>query len=223
MRLILKDEPSTYHWDMRLKAELMSLILGPLRDPVTGFWGETYRRGKATVRVQDLGVTFHVIRYLDGEVPNWPKVIDTLLAIKRLPYPQGWMRNNRYLTHDLYDVVALFHLGWAHASEKQRAAMRTEITAMLHWCLTNTVRPDGSVVVMADDDSVEAATYFAVSFLHEIGYFSRAERFWTSQNFLSASNLASKLRAHITAALATEAGGEGGGYYRSALQKLGSG
>jgi len=222
MRLILKDEPSTYHWDERLKTTLMSLILGPLRDPASGFWGETYRRGNTKVHVQDLGMTFHVIRYLHGEAPDWPKVTDTLLAIKGLPYPQGWMRGNSYLTHDLYDVVALMHMGWAHASGAQQAAMGKEIGSMLRWCLTNTVRPDGSVVVMADDDSVEAATYNAVSFLHEIGYFTRAERFWTGQDFPAASHLASKLKNRISAALASGAGGEGGGYYRSALQKLGS-
>jgi len=220
MRLILKDEPSNYHWDGGLKAELMALILGSLRDPATGFWGETYRRGNTKVRVQDLGMTFHVVRYLNGGVPDWPKIIDTLLAIKDLPYPQGWMRGNSYLTHDLYDVVALMHMGWAHASGVQQATMREEIGAMLNWCLANAVRPDGSVVVMADDDSVEAATYNAVSFLREVGYFSHAERFWTTQSFPGASNLALKLRASIKAALASGAGGEGGGYYRSALQKL---
>jgi hypothetical protein len=221
MRLILRDRPANYHWDPRLKPKLMSLILGPLRDPATGFWGETYRRGNATIRVQDVGVTFHVIRYLRGDVPDWPKVIDTLLAIKRLPYPQGWMRGDSFLAHDLYDVAALFHLGWAHATEPQRAAIRVEIAAMLDWCLSRTVRPDGSIVVMAGDDSVEAATYFAISFLHEIGYFDPAKRFWTTRQFPGAPALATRLRSRIGAALASGAGGEGGGYYRSALDKLG--
>jgi hypothetical protein len=223
MRLILRNKPAGYHWDPRLKARLMSLILGPLRDPATGFWGETYRRGTASIRVPDVGVTFHVIRYLHGNVPDWPKVIDTLLAIKRLRYPQGWMRGDSFLAHDLYDVAALFHLGWAHATEPQRAAMRIEIAAMLDWCLSHTVRPDGSIVVMPGDDSVEAATYFAISLLHEVGYFDHANRFWTTGQFPAAPALAAKLRSRIAAALASGAGGEGGGYYRSALEKLDGG
>jgi hypothetical protein len=225
MRLILRGWPASYRWEPALRPKLMSLIFGRLRDPATGFWGEAYRRDGRTIFVPDLGVTFHVARYLKGRVPyrkliGWPKLIDTLLAIKNLPYPQGWRRGDGFLGHDLYDVAALFSMGWSEATAPQRASMRREIGAMLDWCLANAIRADGSVVVMPGDDSVEAATYFAVSLLDEIGYFDPAKRFWTDQPFPAAAALAAKLKVRIRAALAAGAGGEGGGYYRSALGKL---
>lgn len=221
MRLILHDQPVGYPWHPGLKDEMMSILLGPLRDPATGYWGETYKHDGKLLRVQDLSVTFHVVRYLGGHVPDLPLMIDTTLAIKDLPFSQGWLRRGSYMNHHSYDVVALFRLGWPEASESQRQAMRTEIAKMLDWCLTKSVSPDGTVAVVDSDSSVEEAYYYAISFLDEVGYFTRAQRFWTDQDFPEGPALAAKLKARVTAALAGGAGGAGGTYYRSALWKLG--
>src|SRR5262249_23313652 len=108
MSLILHDQPVGYPWHPSLKDEMMSLLLGPLRDPATGYWGETYKQDGKLLRVQDLSVTFHAVRYLEGHVPDLPKMIDTTLAIKNLPFPQGWLRHGTYINHPSYAVVPPF-------------------------------------------------------------------------------------------------------------------
>ncbi len=70
MRLILHDQPAGYHWDPSLKKVLMDIILHQIRNPGTGWWGERYVFGDRTEFVDDLSLTFHIVRYLDGNVPD---------------------------------------------------------------------------------------------------------------------------------------------------------
>ena len=107
-------------------------------------------------------------------------MIATLLAMRDLQYPQGWRQGAGYLAHDLYDIATLFHLGWDRADADLRARMAAALDDMLAWCLTETVRPDGTVRVDEADNSAETATYFAVGLLGELGTFDPAKRFWTS-------------------------------------------
>lgn len=146
--------------------------------------------------------------------------LDRLIAIRDLHYPQGWRQETGYLNHDLYDVVSLFRLGWNHADGRQREIIRAEAERLLDWSLHHAFRPDGSVILDPNDDSMETAYYFAVSLLDELGYFDKAKRFWTDRDFPEAATLSEKLRHHIEAALAAGATGEGGTYYRGALQRL---
>ena len=44
----------------------------------------------------DLSLTFHIVSYLDGAVPDWPKLLDTTLAIKDRRYPNGWQSTIGY-------------------------------------------------------------------------------------------------------------------------------
>lgn len=220
MRLILREKPAGYPWHPGLRARLLALVHGPLRDPATGFWGPVHRIEGREVRVSDLSVTFHVAKYLDGRIADWPRLLDTLLAMRDRPYPQGWRQRDGYLVHDLYDVVTLFRLGFPHASEAQRAAIRAEVERLLDWSLAHAVSADGAVRLDENDDSVETAYYFAVGFLDEVGYLDPRKRFWTDRAFPEGPTLAARLRARVEAALATGASGEGGVYYRNALARL---
>ena len=60
--------------------------------------------------------------YLQGYVPDWPKIIATTLAIKDRKYPLGWLEGSVYLNHNNMEVVQLFHLGWSQALPDQREA-----------------------------------------------------------------------------------------------------
>ena len=222
MRLILRDQPAGYAWHPGMKAKIMALINGPLRDPDSRFWGASYRIDGKQVFVPDLSITFHVVRYLKGDITDWPRVLDTLIEIRDLPYPQGWRQEDGYINHDIYDVAALFRLGWAHADDAQRDRIRSEVERLLDWSLAHTFTPDGAVVVSENDDSAETAYYFAVSFLDSVGYFDKSKRFWTDRDFPEAAALATKLRTHIQAGLASGTSAEGGAYYRGALEKLDS-
>ncbi len=191
-----------------------------MRDPATGYWGAWFKTADGTLKTTDLSLTFHIVSYLHGDVPDWPKLIDTTLAIKDERYPRGWRSSNGYENHHNMDVVELVRLGWAKASEAQRAALVPEIGKMLDWCLKDSLQPDGSFKVSSEDKSIETSYYFGASFLVRVGYFDKGLRFWTDRDFPEAPDMREKMIRNIKERL--KAGGaEGGFYYRSALEQLG--
>jgi len=214
-RLILRDRPKGYPWDPRLRATLRHLILS-FRNPETGWWGERYVRDGRVVFVDDLSTTFHVVSYLQGNVPDLPRIVDTTLAVKDLDYPVGWLWKGQYWNHNNMDVVALFKAGWPHANAAQRKAMATEIQKMMQWCLDESLQPDGSFKPIIADGSLEEGTYYGASFLARIGFFDKSLRFWTDQEFPQANEVRQRIIAYILKHRAT--GGSGGGYYESALE-----
>jgi hypothetical protein len=215
MRLILRDRPKGYPWDPRLKTTLMHLVLGRFRNPQTGWWGERYVRDGRLVFVDDLSTTFHIVSYLHGNVPDLPRVVDTTLAVKDLDYPVGWLFKGQYWNHNNMDVVALFKAGWAQANAVQRQAMAAEIEKMLHWCVTESLQPDGTFKPHIADGSLEEGEYYATSFLARIGYFDKKERFWTDREFPEAEAIRQRIIAYVLAHQNT--GGSGGTYYESIL------
>src|SRR5438477_3545037 len=70
--------------------------------------------------VDDLSITFHVVSYLDGKVPDMDKVVATTLAIKDQDFPSGWLLNGKHWDHLNMDVAELFRLGWPRASDAQK-------------------------------------------------------------------------------------------------------
>jgi hypothetical protein len=219
IRLILHDRPDGYPWHPDLKRTLLDLVLNQLRNPQTGWWGERYLREGQVEVVDDLSITFHVVRYLQGGVPDLDKVGDTLLRLKDLEYPIGWLENGRYANHHDMDVVVLFGYAWPHLDEAQRRAASIEIGKMLQWCLKDSVLPDGSFRPSTDDASIEEREYFGVAFLARIGYFDPSRRFWTAQAFPEAEELRRRLIGFIERHKGT--GAAGGAYYESALHELG--
>ncbi len=187
------------------------------RDPDTGYWGTWYKTGDHITRTTGLSLTFHIISYLKGDVTDWPKVIETTLAIKDKRYPNGWLSHRGYANHHNMDVVVLFRYGWKYATPTQQMAIRAEFHKMLDWCLTESLQTDGSFRER-DQESLEESQYFGTAFLARLGYFDRTRRFWTDEEFPGAQeakqNIARFIRAHLNS------GGEGGSYYRDALAEL---
>jgi hypothetical protein len=167
-----------------------------------------------------MSITFHIVNYLKGQVPDLDKVGDTLLELKDLEYPIGWRDDGSYLTHHNMDVVVLFQCAWPHMNEVQRRAASIEIEKMLRWCLKDSVLPDGSFrASTGGEDSLEEDEYFGVAFLARAGYFDASKRFWTDQPFPEADNLRRRLIDFIQRHKAS--GAAGGEYYESALRELG--
>lgn len=215
MRLILRDRPKGYPWDPRLKTTLMHLVLGRFRNPKTGWWGERYVRDGRLVFVDDLSATFHIVTYLHGNVPDLSRVVDTTLAVKDLDYPVGWLWKSQYWNHNNMDVVALFKAGWPYASAAQKKAMAVEIEKMLHWCVTESLQPDGTFKPHVVDGSLEEGEYYATSFLARIGFFDKKERFWTDREFPEAAAIRENILAYVLKH--RNSGGSGGSYYESIL------
>jgi hypothetical protein len=218
MRMILRHKPRQYAYDPGLKPTLMDLILHRFRDPMTGYWGESYVRDGHAYFVDDLSMTFHAVSYLDGNVPDMDKVVGTTLAARNAEFPVGCLYEGQHNDHLNMDVAELFRLGWPHASEAQKKAIALELHELLQWCLTESLQPDGSFKMWVGDNSKEESTYFGASFLSRIGYFDKSKRFWTDEDFPQTENVRQKIIAYIEKHL--KSGATGGEYYRSALEQL---
>jgi hypothetical protein len=215
-RMLLRDR--NFAVDPELKATLMDLILHRFRNPETGWWGESYTRGGHLEFVDDLSITFHLLSYLEGRVPDMPKVIDTALAVKDMDYPVGWLWKGNNWNHNNMDVVTIFQYGWSSASDQQRKTMQAEIEKMLHWCLTDSLQPDGSFKSILPDGSLEESMEYGVSFLARIGFFDKSKRFWTSQDFPQAEEVRNRILTYAKKHQAT--GGAGGTQYQGVLEDL---
>ena len=219
IEMIIKGSPQNYVVDSALKKSLKNLLFNKLRNPVTGWWGESYIRNGHIEFVDDLSTTFHTVSYLKGDVPDMDKIISTLLVVKNVPYPVGWLWKNEYWNHNNMDVVTLFKYGWNQVNEQQRNDMSNEIDKMLQWCLTNSLQSNGSFKTIPEDGSIEEAQYYGTSFLARIGYFDKSKRFWTNKDFPETDTVKNKLITYIKHHQYT--GGSGGDYYKSALEALG--
>ena len=217
LQIIVRGRPQNYTVDPTLRTALIDLVLNRFRDHATGYWGETYVRDGRRIFVPDLSITFHVISYLKGLVPDLPQVLATTLSMKRLDYPSGWLWQGQYWNHNDMDVVTLFRLAWPSATPGQRKEMAEEINQMLVFCLNRSLRPDGSFRAVTPDGSQEDAEYYGASFLARIGYFNPAYRFWTGRSFPEAP----EVRARILAfARAHASSGPTGDAYRSTIATL---
>jgi hypothetical protein len=215
-RMLIRDR--NFSVDPELKATLMDSILHRFRNPQTGWWGESYSRSGHVEFVDDLSITFHLVSYLEGRIPDMPRVIDTALAVKDLDYPVGWLWKGHYWNHNNMDVVTLFQYGWATASDQQRKTMQAEIEKMLHWCLADSLQPDGSFKPNLADGSLEESMEYGVSFLARIGFFDKSKRFWTSQDFPQAVEVRTRILAYVKKH--QESGGAGGTQYQGVLEDL---
>jgi hypothetical protein len=216
LRLIMRDRPKEYQWDPRLKETIHNLIFNQFRNHETGWWGERYIRDGKVQFVDDLSTTFHIVTYLEGKVPDLQRVVSTTLAVKDLNYPVGWLMKGEYWNHNNMDVVALFKVGWNEADENQKKAISVEIQKMLDWCLTNSLQADGSFKPNIGDGSFEEGVYYGTSFLGRIGFFNKADRFWTNQEFSQSEVIRKRIIDFIQKHL--QSGGSGGSYYESALK-----
>jgi hypothetical protein len=152
------------------------------QDPDTGFFGMTYITDENgnTYRTRDLSLTFHMVRYVPHLMRYWPKLIDTLLAMRKDKYPQGWLDGGKTMSdHNNYDVVELFYRGWNAMEPRQRTVASATVKELFDWCLGGSVKPDGDLVAPDPSDPIPDSFYYAASFLDTVGFFDATKRFWT--------------------------------------------
>jgi hypothetical protein len=196
VRLILWRRPPDYPWDARLEAVIRRFV-AEWQDPTTGFFGADYMIGGCRYRTADLSLTFHMARYLKGDIGYWPQLIDTLLSIREHRYPNGWLDEIGITSHNNYDVAVLLALGWPHMRADQRRRGAAELTRLLDWCLTGAIAPDGEIAARALGESLPESYYFTIAFLDTVGYFDRAKRFWTELDFPQAQALQVRLEDRL--------------------------
>ncbi len=176
VRLVLRHRPLGYAWKPGLDAVILKFV-ADAQSPTTGFFGERY----GPVVTDDLSMTFHMARYMDGAIGHWPELIRHLIAIKPKQYPHGWLDADGMTSHNNYDVATLFRLGWPRIDADQRQAVATEIAGLVGWTLGTALGPDGSLLMRADGESWPDALYFTAGFLDEVGFLDPAKRYWTDQ------------------------------------------
>jgi hypothetical protein len=219
IRLVNAGEPAGYPWHPQLKQTLMDLTLNVYRNQDTGWWGETYIRDGKREYVDDLSITFHIVQSLGDKVPLLDKLATTLFAVKGLDYPIGWTDHGVQSNHNNMDVIVLMRASWSSMTDAQRELGANEIRRMLRWCLSESLQKDGSFYMAGGpSDSMEEDQHFGVGFLARIGYFNKAKRFWTNEDFPEAELQRKQIIAFIRAN--QDAGAAGGTYYSSSLQEL---
>ncbi len=196
VRLILGKLPSGYAFHPQLKTTLLEYLDDKWQDPKTGFWGTWYQTPGGIRKTADMSTTFHIMHYRDGKIKHWPQIIATTLAMKDLEWPYGWMQEGKMSDHHNYDVVALFHYGWKVMSPHQQMEAKAQIQKMLDFCLTQSLRPDGSFN-LNDEGTIGESFEFPCLFLYEIGFFNKENRYWTNASFPKAKEIAKRISRKI--------------------------
>lgn len=168
------------------------------QNPATGCWGQWMvdRQGRIW-KMDDMGMTFHVVSDLHGQVEHLDQIAKRVLQLDGVNFPAGVRFNGHYENHLNWDVVKIFRYAWPTLDEATRQQVRAEISKMLHWSLTQSYQPDGSFKVSDLDDTVRDADRYGVDFLRETGYFRREDRFWTDQDFPGADAVRARIEAKL--------------------------
>jgi hypothetical protein len=200
-RILFATEPTTcYAFQPGLRTALREFVTS-WQNPADGWWGQWLldRRGRIW-KMDDLSMTFHVISDLQGQVPHLDMVAEHLLRIDDVNFPAGIRLNSHYENHLNWDAVRMFRYAWPALDSPTRQRARAEIASMLHWCLTQSLQPDGSFRVSDLDDTLGDAYEYGVNFLVEVGYFNREKRFWTDQAFPDADAVRARIEAKLSSA-----------------------
>jgi hypothetical protein len=196
-RILFEKQTACYAFDPRLRDALREFVLR-WQNPATGCWGQWLIDQEGRIwKMDDVGITFHVVSDLHGQVPHLDLIAKRVLQLDRVDFPRGILFNGHYENHLNWDAVKIFRYAWPTLDPETREQVRAEISRMLDWCLTKSYQPDGSFRVSDLDDTPGDAYRYGVLFLTETGYFRRRERFWTSRDFLDAEAVRERIAAKL--------------------------
>jgi hypothetical protein len=192
-RLLHKSKLKRYPFHPGLDSALKEYVYH-WQNPSTGCWGQWLVDRKGNIwKMDDAGITFHVISDLHGQVAHKDLIAKRLLQLDDLDFPAGIKFDGHFENHLNWDAVRIFQYAWPYLDSPTREQVRIEIAKMLHWCLTDSYRPDGSFKVSDLDETMDDAYRYGVAFLSETGYFDSSTRFWTNQNFPEAISVHKKI------------------------------
>jgi hypothetical protein len=199
-RLLYTDHPITcYKFDPQLPDALLAYV-NRWQNPVTGCWGQWLvdRHGRVW-KMDDMGITFHVVSDLHGQVQHQDMIARRLLQLDRVNFPAGILFDGHYENHLNMDAVKIFRSAWSSLDEATRRQASAEINRMLEWCLTKSLQPDGSFKVSDLDDTSGDAFRYGVWFLQLSGYFQPKDRFWTNHDFPESAAVRKRIESRLQA------------------------
>jgi hypothetical protein len=196
-RLLFGHKKTGYAFHPQLKDALRQFVEG-WQNPATGCWGQWLidREGRVW-KMDDMGMTFHVVSDLHGKVNHLDQITKRLLQLSNTNFPAGIRFDGHYENHLNMDAVKIFRSAWPYLDTATRQHVRAEIENMLSWCLSKSYQPDGSFKVSDLDETLGDAYYYGVSFLHETGYFRNSDRFWTNQQFPDAHLIYERIQSKL--------------------------
>jgi hypothetical protein len=196
-RLLNKSYPIVYQFHTQLDSALKDYVKH-WQNPATGCWGQWMidKHGNSW-KMDDVGITFHVISDLKGQVEHKDLIAKRLLELDDIDFPAGIKFDGHYENHLNWDAVKIFRYAWPYLDTTTRKEVQIEIFRMLNWCLTKSYQPDGSFKISDLDDTIDDAYRYGVAFLSETGYFQSKNRFWTDQNFSEAKAVHDHIEAKL--------------------------
>jgi hypothetical protein len=196
-RLLHKRKQKVYVFHPQLDSALRGYA-NFWQNPLTGCWGQwMVDRNENIWKMDDVGITFHVISDLNGQVEHKDLIAKRLLQLDHLDFPAGIKFEGHFENHLNWDAVKIFRYAWPYLDTATREKVRLEISSMLNWCLTNSYQPDGSFKISDLDDTMEDAYRYGVAFLSETGYFESKNRFWTNQNYPEAKSVHNQIESKL--------------------------
>jgi hypothetical protein len=186
-RLLHKKKPIAYTFHPQLLNALSDYV-SRWQNPVTGCWGQWMVDRQGNVwKMDDMGITFHVISDFQGDVPHKDLIAKRLLQLDNVDFPAGITFNEHYENHLNWDAVKIFRYAWPDLDSATKKKVRSEISRLLTWCLTQSCQPDGSFKISELDDTMGDAYRYGVAFLCETGYFDPKLKYWTDEIFPQAN------------------------------------
>jgi hypothetical protein len=195
--LFAHKQELAYSFHPQLQDALRQFVL-KWQNPATGCWGQWLvdRHGRIW-KMDDVGLTFHVVSDLHGDVPHLDRIAGRILDLDNVNFPAGIRFDGHYENHLNWDVVKILKAAWPSLDEATRARGTSEIDRMLDWCLKNSLQPDGSFKVSELDDTLGDAYYYGVSFLTDAGYFDKSKRFWSDKDFPDAPAIRNEIQSRL--------------------------
>jgi hypothetical protein len=196
-RLLHKSKQKVYTFHPRLDSTLIDYV-NHWQNSKTGCWGQWMIDRFGNIwKMDDVGITFHVISDLHGQVEHQDMIAKRLLQLDDLDFPAGIKFDGHFENHLNWDAVKIFRYTWPFLDTVTQEKVRFEISRMLNWCLTNSYQPDGSFKISDLDDTMEDAYRYGVAFLCEAGYFENKNRFWTNQDFPESISVHNQIKAKL--------------------------
>ena len=197
MRLLYGHKLTGYAFDPRL-ADAMRDYINKWQNPETGCWGQWVvdRYGRVW-KMDDTGITFHVISDLHGQVQHLDRIAGRLIELEKLDFPVGPRMSGIYENHLNWDLVIIFRYAWPSLDEPTRVRVRDEIQRMLDWCLSQSLQADGSFKTSEIDDTLGDAQMYGALFLRDAGYFDPARCFWAGNSFPGSDAVRERIKARL--------------------------
>ena len=124
-RLLHKSKLKVYVFHPQLDSALKDYVKN-WQNPSTGCWGQWMVDGNGNIwKMDDVGITFHVISDLHGQVEHKDLIANRLLQLDDLDFPAGIKFDGHFENHLNWDAVKIFRYAWPYLDSVTREKVRT--------------------------------------------------------------------------------------------------